>query len=127
MEKRPQVMQHRPRQRGRPRGHRRASRRHTKTKAQIRHELHAALAEVVRHLELFNRLHSLEHRREHLNHAVRALESALQTRPGNHILQRQLALCRAVCWNLDTRRAPNISAEIVLKPALLGSARPRRL
>jgi hypothetical protein len=127
VERRAPVMQHRPRRRGRARSRPRTSTKRRKTKAQIRRELHATVAEAVRHLELFNRLHSTERRKDHLNHAVRALESALQTRPGNHILQRQLALCRAVSWNLDTRRTQNVSAEILLKPTLLGSARPRRL
>jgi hypothetical protein len=95
-------------------------------KAQTRQELLAHIESAHRSLLLFNRAGSRADRHRHLERAIRELDSAVQMRPGNHILRRQLVLCRLAAGSLATGGEVE-PLEIVLRPDSLKTSPPRRL
>jgi hypothetical protein len=65
-----------------------------KTKADLKKEFHHSLQEALRHIEIFNRIVMGSEKIDHLNRAAVLLDKCLDLRPGNHILRKQVKICR---------------------------------
>ena len=127
MDKELPLPRHHPLRRSRGTQQRRARAKPKKNKAQIRRELRASINKAFSHLRLFNRVEPPDQKGYHLERAIRAVEGAIDIRPGNHVLQRQLALCELASWSLQTGQGRHVAVEILLSPDQPAAAFPRRL
>lgn len=66
------------------------------TKAELKRRVRVEISSAVRRIEIFNRITILPEKRAHLEKAVAHLESAHGARAGNHLIRRQLNVCREI-------------------------------
>jgi len=87
------------------------------TKAEVKKKLLANFAAALNHLQVYNRAPSHEARIHHLREAIRSIELCLETRPGNHMLRAQRAICLEELWELEEKGDRNKGEiEILLDP-----------
>ncbi len=96
----------------------RRDRKKKQTKASVKRKLLKDFRNAQHHLNIYNRVTAREALSFHLEKALEALDSCLETRPGNHMLRAQRSICRDELWEIrrlekvDTKR----TIEIIIDP-----------
>jgi hypothetical protein len=90
------------------------------TKADIKRQFRKNFRDAVDHIRTANRVVSAEAREFHLRKALERIELCISTRPGNHVLKAQRAICRTELWELEKQEKKTGSGpiEIVLDEEL---------